>query len=95
VDLVTDKLQLALETLIATGFELPIRFALISTNGVILAGHFELAPNGETVDTRFVAEHYPQNDGMALPINIMFADRRGAATRVCIESQASKAASIQ
>ncbi len=35
MDLVTEKLQHALETLIATGFELPIRFALISTNGAI------------------------------------------------------------
>ncbi len=95
MDLVTEKLQHALETLIATGFELPIRFALISMNGVILAGHFELAPNGDAVDTRFVAEHFPHHDGMALPIHIMFADNRGAATRVCIEGHASKAASIQ
>jgi len=95
VDFITEKLRQVLETLISTGFELPIRFALISTNGVILAGHFEFSANGAAVDTRFVAEHFPQDNGMSLPINIMFTDNRGEATRVCIESRPGRESPVQ
>lgn len=95
MDFVTEKLQQTLQQLIATGYELPIRFALISTNGVILAGQFQLSATRDAVETNFITEHDPRREGMLLPINIMFADSRGSATRVCIESQASEATSIQ
>jgi len=95
VDFITEKLRQVLETLISTGYEMPIRFALISVNGVILAGHFELSGNGAAVDTRFVAEHFPNETGMCLPINIMFTDSRGEATRVHIGSYPEKTSHVQ
>ncbi len=95
MDFLTARLRQVLENLISMGFELPIHFALISTNGVILAGNFELSGNGNVVDTQFVAEHYPHEEGMVLPIHVMFADSRGEATRVCIESQPEPVAPIQ
>jgi hypothetical protein len=92
-DFLTHQLTAVLEQLLGSGFELPIHFAMISTNGSVMAGTFTTGEEG--LDCRIVAQHLADPRGFEVPINIMFTDIRGEAARVCIEKQEQERFTIQ
>jgi len=58
-------------------FILPIRFAIVSSNGVVVAGEHIDGDDGY-LETTFLVEYFPEGTQlMDTPINIMFTDSTG------------------
>jgi hypothetical protein len=81
------EIRVALEKLLDEGWELPIHFAMISVNGCIMAGSYEMQ-NDDTILPKVVTHHAPQ-PGFILPVNLMFVDSKtGEAVRMIFERDA-------
>jgi hypothetical protein len=73
-----DALRMMLDDL---GFELPLHFAAIASNGAVMAGTYRLDEAGGELACRVTVE---PTDMVTTPVNIMYVDARGEAARVVI-----------
>jgi hypothetical protein len=79
----------SIEHLLASGFELPIHFAAVGTNGAVVAGTFCAAAHGRLFDCRITMQTM-EPEGLTAPVNVMYVDRRGEAALVVVRpSQAA------
>jgi hypothetical protein len=79
----------SIEHLLASGFELPIHFAAVGTNGAVVAGTFCAAAHGRLFECRITMQTM-EPDGLTAPVNVMYVDRRGEAALVVVRpSQAA------
>jgi hypothetical protein len=74
-----------LEALIAQGYQLPIHCAVLGANGSLIAVLFQQVA-GEDALTSICTGHHFLDEGFVLPVNMLFVDSRGQATRVLVES---------
>ena len=68
--------------LLDSGFELPIHFAAVGTNGSVVAGTFSRVGQGHELDCSITVETGDQ--GLTAPINIMYVDRKGLSALVVV-----------
>jgi hypothetical protein len=71
--------------LLQRGFEMPIHFAAVGTDGSVLAGTFRFARSGDGFDCRITVEP-ASAAGLTAPVNIMYVDRKGEAALVVLRS---------
>ncbi len=74
-----------LDELLERGFQLPIHCAVMGVNGSLMAALFNKLPDEERLSTTCTAQYFV-DEGFTLPINMLFVDARGEATRVVVES---------
>ena len=79
----TESFAKILQLLLERGFELPIHCAVIGVNGSLFAALFRRAAGENRLSTTCTAQHFV-DDGFVLPINMLFVDARGEATRVLV-----------
>ena len=84
MDEFTETLAEIARELIARGFEPPLWLAIISLNGCTLTYRYDADHSTGGFSPTLLAENLSE-DVMRLPINIMFVDSRGEATRVVID----------
>lgn len=77
-----------LDALLERGFQLPIHCAVMGVNGSLVAALFDKAADEYRFSTTCTAQYFV-DDGFTLPINILFVDSRGEATRVFVEVNGS------
>jgi hypothetical protein len=77
-----------LDALLERGFQLPIHCAVMGVNGSLIAALFDKAADEDRLFTTCTAQHFV-DDGFTLPINMLFVDSRGEATRVLVEANGS------
>jgi hypothetical protein len=73
----------SVQQLLDGGFEMPIHFAAVGTNGSVVAGTYRSSPNGRGFDCRITVEA-AKPEGLTAPINIMYVDRKGEAALVVL-----------
>lgn len=74
----------SLRQLLDTGFEMPIHFAAVDTNGSVVAGTYRRASRrGHGFDCRITVQNVSP-EGLTAPVNIMYVDRRGEAALVVL-----------
>lgn len=78
----SEMLAEVLRDLLARGFELPFRFAVIAINGTSMLGSYEPRDDG-SVEASIA---YSSEDPLRLPINMMFVDACGDAVRVVLSN---------
>jgi hypothetical protein len=83
-----------LETLIDRGFVPPIYVAALSHNGSALCFVYDASPSGAGLEASVLCHHFAGRM-MAMPINVMFVDKRGEATRVVLKADAAPKLSSQ
>jgi hypothetical protein len=79
----TQSLGNAVGEMLAHGFQLPLRFALIAGNGCMMIGVYEPSADADRLEGNVIGTFVPEGEeGFRPPMNIMFVDPRGEATRV-------------
>lgn len=73
-----------LEQLLATGFQLPISFAAISSNESFMCGTYRTNPEAGGLSCEIPVMHSPE-EMTRLPINLLFVDSTGEAARVVFQ----------
>jgi hypothetical protein len=69
--------------LLRKGFEMPIHFAAVGTNGSVLAGTFRSSRSVDDFDCQITVQ--PSGvEGLTAPVNIMYVDRKGEAALVVL-----------
>jgi hypothetical protein len=64
----------SVQQLLDRGFEIPIHFAALGTNGSVFAGTFVPSPDGQGLDCQITIQ--PDSDeGLTGPVNIMYGSR--------------------
>jgi len=81
-DLIYDS-GLSIQELLDRGFELPIHFAAVGSNGSVVAGTYRPLDDASGLDCRITAQT-GDADGLTAPVNIMFVDRRGESAVVVV-----------
>ena len=89
----TARLAECLTHILEVGFQAPLYFAAIGINGAAVTGRYRQVSDG-SLDCDILTDHMPDGQ-MLLPINIMFTDSRGEASRVVIAQHQSDAASVK
>jgi len=75
----TDSVQ----QLIDHGFEMPIHFAAVGTNGSVVTGTYRRSTrNGEKFECEITAR--TKDNTLTPPINIMYVDCKGESARVVV-----------
>lgn len=82
MDEMVEQLRNLLVTLIEGGSQLPITMTAVGSNGSLLHIRYS-AGSEDDLHAEVLAEHY-EGDMMRLPINIMFIDAAGEASRAVI-----------
>jgi hypothetical protein len=79
-----EQIANVLGTLLARGFEAPLMWCAIASNGSIMAGRYvSTTTNG--LKAELLASHI-EGDGLSVPINFMFTDSRGEAARIVFDT---------
>ena len=78
----------SVQELLARGFEMPIHFAAVGTNGAVAAGTFQLLPDSHELDCQITVE-MSKPEGLTGPVNIMYVDRKGESALVVLKSSPS------
>jgi hypothetical protein len=93
MDSFTDKMAKGLgevlDTLLEKGFEPPLYWALIASNGAMLTGCYEPCAEGESLQAKLLFEHYPDRlhpRFMRMPFNMMFVDGTGRVSRLTMRA---------
>jgi hypothetical protein len=81
----------SIQKLLDRGFEMPIHFAAMGTDGSLVAGTFQLSPEGQGLDCRITVQG-SKPAGMTAPVNIMYVDRKGEAALVVLRPPQSEPA---
>jgi hypothetical protein len=81
----------SVQQLLDRGFEIPIYFAALGTNGSVFAGTFLPSPDGHGLDCQITIQ--PDSDeGLTAPVNIMYVDRKGEAAMFVLRPSADESA---
>jgi hypothetical protein len=81
----TERIADAIRECLEQGFELPVYAAIIASNGACAFFRFVDAGDDESVISELLTQHLTVL-GMVLPVNIMFSDPAGHASRILIET---------
>ena len=73
----------SVQQLLDGGFEMPIHFAAVGTNGSVVAGTYRSSPNGRGFDCRITVQT-SKPEGLTAPVNIMYVDRKGESAVVVL-----------
>ena len=73
----------SIQKLIEGGFEMPIHFAAVGTNGAIVAGTYTPSKNGQGFECQITVQALKQ-EGLTAPVNILYVDRRGESAVVVL-----------
>ena len=73
----------SVQQLLDTGFEMPIHFAAVGTNGYVIAGTFQFSPDGQGFDCQITVQT-SKPEGLTAPVNIMYVDCKGEAALVVL-----------
>jgi hypothetical protein len=73
----------SVEQLLHKGFEMPIHFAAVGTNGSVVAGTFSSSLSGDDFDCQITIQPAAA-EGLTAPVNIMYVDRKGEAALVVL-----------
>jgi hypothetical protein len=74
----------SIKELLASGFELPIHFAAVGTNGAVVAGTYRAAAHRRSFECQITMQT-PEPEGLTAPVNVMYVDRRGKAALVVLK----------
>ena len=69
--------------LLDSGFEMPIHFAAVGTNGAVVAGTYRAAPHGRSFECQITVQTM-KPEGLTAPVNVMYVDRRGKAALIVL-----------
>jgi hypothetical protein len=69
--------------LLRKGFEMPIHFAAVGTNGSVVAGTFRFSRSRDDFDCQITIQPSVV-ESLTAPINIMYVDRKGEAALVVL-----------
>jgi hypothetical protein len=75
---IIDDSAASVRQLLHKGFEMPIHFAAVGTNGSVVAGTFNFSRNRDDFDCRITIQPSAV-EGLTAPVNIMYVDRKGEA----------------
>ena len=75
--------EASIRQLLDSGFEIPIHFAAVGTNGSVFAGTFQWSPASVGLDC-MVTVQPSAPEGLTAPVNIMYVDRNGKAALVVL-----------
>ena len=70
--------------LLDQGFQMPIHFAAVGTNGSIVAGTYRPLSHSGGFDCAITVE---TSDGLTAPLNVMFIDSQGKSAIVVLQQQ--------
>lgn len=73
----------SIQKLLDGGFEMPIHFAAVGTNGAVVAGTYKPSLHGHGFECRITVQATEQ-EGLTAPVNIMYVDRRGESALVIL-----------
>jgi hypothetical protein len=73
----------SIEKLLDQGFEMPIHFAAVGTNGAAVTGTYRFSSNSCELDCQ-IRSQTPEPEGMTAPVNIMFVDSNGQSALVVL-----------
>jgi hypothetical protein len=79
----------SIRQLLDSGFEMPIHFAAVGTNGAVVAGTYRVASRGRSFECQITVET-KRPEGLTAPINVMYVDCRGEAAVVVLRPSASE-----
>ena len=80
----------SVQQLLDTGFEMPIHFAAVGTNGSVFAGTYQISPDGGSFDFQITVES-SKPEGLTAPVNIMYVDCNGEAALVVLRPSEDEA----
>lgn len=72
----------SIQQLLNKGFEMPIHFAAVGTNGSVVAGTYRRPARGRGFDCQITVQTRGQS--LTSPVNIMYVDRRGESALVVL-----------
>jgi hypothetical protein len=73
----------SVQQLLDRGFEMPIHFAAMGTNGTVVAGTYTPSVAGRGFSCKITIPA-SNPDGLTEPVNIMYVDRRGESAVVVV-----------
>jgi hypothetical protein len=73
----------SIRQLLDSGFEMPIHFAAVGTNGAVVAGTYQPATHGRSLQCQITVQT-TNPEGLTAPVNVMYVDRRGEAALVVL-----------
>jgi hypothetical protein len=79
----------SIRQLLDSGFEMPIHFAAVGTNGAVVAGTYQPANHGGSFQCQITVQT-TKPEGLTAPVNVMYVDRRGEAALVVLRPSPEK-----
>jgi hypothetical protein len=73
----------SIRQLLESGFEMPIHFAAVGTNGAVLAGTYRAVAHGRSFECQITVQTM-KPEGLTAPVNVMYVDRRGEAALIVL-----------
>ncbi|HEY3836524.1 MAG TPA: hypothetical protein VGL72_08130 [Bryobacteraceae bacterium] len=73
----------SVQQLLDRGFEMPIHFVAVGTNGSVVGGTYRRKPDGDDLDCEITIPS-TSAAGLTAPVNIMYVDRRGESAVVVL-----------
>ena len=73
----------SIRQLLDSGFEMPIHFAAVGTNGAVVAGTYRASPHGRSFECQITVQTM-KPEGLTAPVNVMYVDRRGEAALIVL-----------
>jgi hypothetical protein len=75
--------EASVKQLLDRGFEMPIHFAALGTNGATVTGTYRFLSDRSGFECEITTQT-PEPEGMTAPINIMYVDSKGESAQVVI-----------
>jgi hypothetical protein len=75
--------EASVQQLLHRGFQMPIHFAAVGTNGSVVAGTFHLLPDGQGMECQITVPTSSEQ-GLTAPVNIMYVDSKGESALVVV-----------
>jgi hypothetical protein len=79
----------SIRQLLDSGFEMPIHFAAVGTNGAVVAGTYRETDHGRSFECQITVQTM-KPEGLTAPVNVMYVDRRGEAALVVLRHSQSE-----
>ena len=73
----------SVKQLLDRGFEMPIHFAAVGTNGAAVTGTYRFLADRSGFECQITAQT-PDPEGMTAPVNIMYVDSKGECAHMVI-----------
>ena len=81
----------SVQQLLDRGFEMPIHFVAVGTNGSVVGGTYHRTSNDRDLVCEITIQSTNPN-GLTAPVNIMYVDRRGESAVVVLRQTPEKQA---